>query len=97
MCKVSSSRLLFLLQLLEKDRMDDIDDLRIDGGTGSSVHTVDPVGVGASSPILFSIYIIILLKSVCRCSITAGRNSCSIVSGNVSNCSYRLSVLPLTS
>ena len=31
------------------------------------------------------IYTIILLKSVCRCSKTAGRNSCSIVSGDVSN------------
>ena len=28
---------------------------------------------------------------------TAGRNSCSIVSGDVSNCSYRLKALPLTS
>ena len=29
--------------------------------------------------------------SVCRCSQTAGRNSCSIFSGDGSNCSYRLS------
>ena len=47
------------------------------------------------------IYSIILLKSVClsvgRRSQTAGRNSCSIVSGNVSNCSYRLTVRPVTS
>ena len=35
------------------------------------------------------IYTIILLKSVCRCSQTAGCNSCSVVSGDVSNCSYR--------
>ena len=42
-------------------------------------------------------YTIILLKSVCRCSQTAGRNSCSIVSGDVSNCSYQLSLLPLVS
>ena len=42
-------------------------------------------------------YTIILLKSVCRCSQTAGRSSCSIVSGNVSNCSYRLTVYPVTS
>ena len=34
---------------------------------------------------------------VCRCSQNAGRNSCSIVSGNVSNCSYRLTVYPVTS
>ena len=40
---------------------------------------------------------IILLKSVCRCSETAGRNSCSVVSGDVSNCSYRLTVHPVTS
>ena len=32
------------------------------------------------------IYTIILHKSVCRCSQTAGRNSCSIVWGNVANC-----------
>ena len=43
------------------------------------------------------IYTIILLKSVCRRSQTAGRNSCSIVSGDVSNCSYRLTVHPVTS
>ena len=43
------------------------------------------------------IYTIILLKSVCRCSQTAGRNYCSIVSGDVSNCSYRLTVHPLVS
>ena len=36
------------------------------------------------------IYAIILLKSVCRSLQTAGRISCSIVSGDVSNCSYRL-------
>ena len=34
---------------------------------------------------------------LCRCSQTAGRNSCSIVSGDVSNCSYRLTVHPVTS
>ena len=47
------------------------------------------------------IYTIILLKSVClsvrRRSQTAGHNSCSIVSGDVSNCSYRLTVHPVTS
>ena len=37
------------------------------------------------------------LKSVCRRSQTAGRNSCSIVSGDVSNCSYSLKVHPVTS
>ena len=31
--------------------------------------------------------------SVCQRSQTAGRNSCSFVSGNVSNCSHRLTVL----
>ena len=35
--------------------------------------------------------------SVSRRSQTAGRNSCSIVSGDVSNCSYRRTVHPLTS
>ena len=44
-----------------------------------------------------TIYTIILLKSVCRCSQTSGRNSCSIVSGYVSNCSHRLAVHPVTS
>ena len=34
--------------------------------------------------------------SVCRRSQTAGRNSCSIVSGDVSNCSNRLTVHPVT-
>ena len=43
------------------------------------------------------IYTIILLKSVCRRSRTAGRNSCSIDSGDVSNCSYRLKVDPVMS
>ena len=42
------------------------------------------------------IYTIICL-SVCQRSQTAGRNSCSIVSGNVSNCSHRLTVYPVTS
>ena len=35
--------------------------------------------------------------SVCRRSQTAGRNSCSIVSGDVSKCFYRLTVHPVTS
>ena len=39
---------LFLLQLLEKDSFDNVDELRIDGGTGCSV---DPVGVGNLSQI----------------------------------------------
>ena len=44
-----------------------------------------------------TIYTIVFLKSVCQRSQTAGRNSCSIVSGNVSNCSHRLTVYPVTS
>ena len=44
-----------------------------------------------------SIYTIILLKFVCRSYQTAGRNSCSIVSGDVANGSYRLKALPLKS
>ena len=36
-------------------------------------------------------------KSVCQRSQTAGHNSCSIVSGNVSNCSHHLTVYPVTS
>ena len=43
------------------------------------------------------IYTIILLTSVCRRSQTAGRNSCSIVSGDVSNCSYSPKTHPVTS
>ena len=42
----------------------------------------------------WQIYAIIVLKSVCRSSQTAGRNSCSFVSGDMSNWSYQL---PLTS
>ena len=42
--------------------------------------------------IVVIIYTKILLMSVCRCSQTAGHNSCSIVSGDVSNCSYRLTI-----
>ena len=34
---------------------------------------------------------------LCRCSQTADRNSCSIDSGDVSNCSYCLTVHPVTS
>ena len=34
---------------------------------------------------------------ICSCSPAAGCNSCSIVSGHVSNCSYRLTVHPVTS
>ena len=45
---------------------------------------------------LYGIYTIIL-QSICQCSQTAGRNSCSIVSGDISNCSYRLTVHPVTS
>ena len=37
------------------------------------------------------------LKSVCRSQQTASRNSCLIVSGDVSNCSYRLKAHPVTS
>ena len=42
-------------------------------------------------------YTIILLKSVCRRSQTAGRNSCSIFSGDVSNGPYLLKAYPVTS
>ena len=44
-----------------------------------------------------TMYTIIPLKSVCRNSQNVGPNSCSIVSGDVSNCSYREKVLTLTS
>ena len=43
------------------------------------------------------LYLYYNLLSVCQRSQTAGRNSCSIVSGNVSNCSHRLTVHPVTS
>ena len=43
------------------------------------------------------IYTIILHKSVRRRSQTAGRNSCPIVSGDVSNLSYPPEVHPVTS
>ena len=41
------------------------------------------------------LYIIILLKSVCRCSLSTGHSSCSIVSEDLLNCLYRLSFLSL--
>ena len=47
--------------------------------------------------IIIIIYTIMFLKSVCQRLQTAGRNSCSIISGNVSNCSYRLTVYHVTS
>ena len=43
------------------------------------------------------IYTIILFKCVCRCAQTAVRNSCSIISVDVSNCSHRLKEHHLTS
>ena len=45
---------------------------------------------------ILDIYAIILLK-LCRCSQTAGRNSCSIVLRDVSHCSYLLTVHHVTS
>ena len=45
----------------------------------------------------FLIYTVIIIMYVCRCSQTAGRNSCSIVSGDISNSSYRLTVHPVKS
>ena len=49
-------------------------------------ETVDIRGLIIIVNLFIIIYTIILLKSVFRCSQTAGRNSCSIVSGDVSNC-----------
>ena len=40
--------------------------------------------------IITIIIIYTIIESVCRCYQTAGRNSCLVVSGDVSNCSYRL-------
>ena len=73
-------------------------------GFGSSKLKYLSLGQGQEKVI----YVIILRKyvevksyvlniSVCRCSQMAGCNSCLIVSGNVSNCSYRLTVYPVTS
>ena len=45
--------------------------------------------------IIYLQYITILRKSVCRGAQSTGRSSCSIVSGDISNCSYRLSFLSL--
>ena len=47
--------------------------------------------------LFFFFYIYKAPKSVCQRSQTAGGNSCSIVSGDVSNYSYRLTVHPVTS
>ena len=43
------------------------------------------------------LHLFALSLSVCQRSQTAGRNSCSIVSGNVSNCSYHHGSSPPTS
>ena len=58
------------------------------GGT-LSIHVVHLMASTSTTRVLqtvvpYTIYTIICLKSVCRRSQTAGRNSCSIVSGNVS-------------
>ena len=50
-----------------------------------------------ANKITYFIYTIIFLKSVCQHSQTAGRNSCTIILGNVSNCSHRMTVHPVTS
>ncbi len=48
--------------------------------------------------IIIIIYTIILLKSVCLSVFANGRSQfLLVVSGDVSNCSYRLTVHPLTS
>ena len=61
------------------------------------IHSEIALMAGIVCVIWAYFYTIITLISLCRCSETAGRNSCSIVSGDVYNCSYRLTVLPVTS
>ena len=56
-------------------------------------HGVTSVGGGPHA----HIYTIIFHKSVCRRSQTAGRNTCSIFSGDVSNGPYLLKAYPVTS
>ena len=60
----------------------------------SALHLCNPPQLVYS--VIQHIYTIIQLKSVCRSSQTAGRNSCSILSGDVSICSYGLAVHPVT-
>ena len=64
---------------------------RLAGGLRGAVSGA-PAGYGAAprSNVItyfqrFFIYTIICIKSVCRRSQTAGRNSCSIDSGDISN------------
>ena len=65
------------------------------GKHGATYNIRDIIrGGGATSG---HIYTIILHKSVCQCSQTAGRNSCSIVPGDVPNYPYRLTVHHVTS
>ena len=61
------------------------------------VYTSDAVKRFAALSRASQIFTIILPISVCQCSQSAGRNSCSIVSVDVSNWSYRLTVHPVTS
>ena len=64
--------------------------------TPTIIATFTLIMLTLNNPVHTNIYTIIFLKSVCQRSQTAGRNSCSIVSGNVSNCSHRLTVYPVT-
>ena len=61
------------------------------------LHAIMAIILQILQKVCRNIYTIILYKSVCLRSQTAGRNSCSIVSGDVSNWSYRLTVHPVTS
>ena len=66
-------------------------------GHGRSITSDQPNRQEHDKSILqFSLSLSVSL-SVCRLSQTTGRNACSIVSGDVSNCSYRLTVHPVTS
>ena len=63
----------------------------------------DTVGMALKITILILIYIIIhkpvcmsVCLFVCRCWNTTCCNPCSIVSGDISNCSYRLSLIRIT-
>ena len=88
---------MFLIGLLFAVDSDFIQGVKKVFGSDDKKELVDPYFVLSFAGKKVTIYTIILLKSVCRCSQTAGRNSCSTVSGDISNCPYRLTVHTVTS
>ena len=59
--------------------------------SGTMFHNTDPENIHLYYNSPFKVCL-----SVCRCSQTAGRNSCSIISRDASNCSHRRTVHHVT-